>query len=189
MALLLQESTMLFLMSLPTSRPTPSPAATPRTSLRACAPTSQSCCTRAPTAARARAAETQLDSIKDFRAKIQPGRLYAAFAAYREVLGGRPYWLLKTKSEAKTGETIRVPGGRTIAKNQWFVEAQWYLSASDNQGSKRYKLLPEIVHVPPDTFIQEHELEWSHEGRGDGESILSDASHVALMGHNYSNVA
>ena len=115
--------------------------------------------------------------------------MYAAFAAYREVLGGRPYWLLKTKSEAKTGETIRAPGGRTIAKNQWFVEAQWYLSTSDNQGSKRYKLLPEIVHVPPDTFIQEHELEWSHEGRGDGESILSDASHVALMWHNYSNVA
>ena len=45
-----------------------------------------------------------------------------------------------------------------------------------------------VVHVPPDAFIQEHELEWAHEGRAEGESILSDASHVALMKHNYSNV-
>ena len=50
------------------------------------------------------------------------------------------------------------------------------------------QLLEEVVHVPPDTFIQEHELEWSHEGRDGNESILSDASHVALMWHNYSNV-
>ena len=43
-----------------------------------------------------------------------------------------------------------MPGGRTIAKNQWFVEAQWYLSTSDDQGVKRYKLLDGIVYVPPD---------------------------------------
>ena len=46
----------------------------------------------------------------------------------------------------------------------------------------------EMMHVPPDSIIQEHDLEWAHEGRDDGESILSDASHVALMWHNYSNV-
>ena len=82
-----------------------------------------------------------------------------------------------------------MPGGRTIAKNQWFVEAQWYLSVSDDPLQKRYKLLDDIVYVPPDAFIQEHELEWQHEGRNGGESLLSNASHVALMWHNFANVA
>ena len=62
--------------------------------------------------------------------------------------GGRKYWLLLAKSKAKMGETIKVPGGRTIARNQWFVEVQWYLSTSDDQARKSYKLLPEIAHVP-----------------------------------------
>ena len=132
--------------------------------------------------------KAQLEDIKTFRTKIKPDKLYAAYASYREELGGRPYWLLKTMSGAKTGQTIKVPGGKTIAKNQWFVEAQWYRSTSHDPVVKRYKLLDGVVHVPPDAFIQEHELEWAHEGRAEGESILSDASHVALMKHNYSNV-
>ena len=97
--------------------------------------------------------------------------------------------LCSARSRAKTGETIRVAGGRTIAKNQWFVEVQWYISVSANPAERRYKLeTADSMHVPPDALIQEHELEWAHEGRDDGESILSDASHVALMWHNYSNV-
>lgn len=132
--------------------------------------------------------KVQLEDIKTFRGKIKPNKLYAAYASYREELGGRPYWLLLTRSEAKTGKTIKVPGGRTIAKNQWFVEAQWYLSTSDDSGGRRYKLLDGIVHVPPDSFIQEHELQWLHEGRSGGESILHDESHAALMWHNYSNL-
>ena len=59
--------------------------------------------------------------------------------------------------------TRRKPGSKTIAKNQWFVEAQWYRSTSHDPGVKRYKLLDGVVHVPPDAFIQEHELEWAHE--------------------------
>ena len=31
-------------------------------------------------------------------------------------------------------------------------------------------------------------LEWEHEGRSGGESTLKEASHAALMQHNYSNV-
>ena len=77
----------------------------------------------------------------------------------------------------------------TIAKNQWFVEVQWYLSTSDDQARKSYKLLPEIAHVPVGALVQEHGLSWEREGRGpSGESILSNASHLALMSHNYSNV-
>ena len=98
------------------------------------------------------------------------------------------YRLLRTRSKAETNKTIKVPGGRTIAKNQWSVEVQWFLSTSADPACRRYKLLPEIAHVPPDAFIQEHELEWAHEGRDGNESILSDASHVSLMSHNYSNV-
>ena len=53
------------------------------------------------------------------QAKIKADKLYAAYASYREERGrGRPYWLLRTKSEALTGKTIKVPGGTTIAKNQ-----------------------------------------------------------------------
>ena len=96
--------------------------------------------------------------------------------------------LFRTRGKAKTGETIKVPGGRTIAKNQWSVEVQWFNSSSADPNVRRYKLSPEIAHVPPDAFIQEHGLEWAHEGRDGHESILSDASYVSLMSHNYSNV-
>ena len=81
-----------------------------------------------------------------------------------------------------------MPGGTTIAKNQYYVEAQWYLSSWDSRGCKKYKLLDEIVHVPVTTIVQEHELEWEHEGRTGGESTLKEACHAALMQHNYSNV-
>ena len=39
----------------------------------------------------------QLEDIKDFRLKIKSNKLYAAYASYREELGGRPYWLLRTR--------------------------------------------------------------------------------------------
>ena len=62
----------------------------------------------------------------------------------------------------------------------------------DSKGCKKYKLLPEIVHVPVSTLVQEHELEWEHEGRSGGESLpestLKEVCHAALMQHNYSNV-
>jgi len=66
------------------------------------------------------------------------------------------------------------------------------LSTSHDPGVKRYTLLDGVVHVPPDAFTS-RSMNWSgliaHEGRAEGESILlSDALHVALMKHNYSNV-
>ena len=122
------------------------------------------------------------------QAKIEADKLYAAYASYREERGGRPYWLLRTKSVALTGKTIKVPGGTTIAKNQYYVEAQWYVSSSDNNLCKKYQLLPETVHVPVSTLVQEHELEWEHEGRSGGESTLKEKCHAILMQHNYSNV-
>ena len=62
--------------------------------------------------------KVQLVSTKIFGMGIKADSLYAAFAAYREEMGGRGYWLLQTKSEAKqAGKTIKVPGGTTISKN------------------------------------------------------------------------
>jgi hypothetical protein len=132
--------------------------------------------------------KVMLEGIKEFQAKILPDKLYAAYASYREELGGRPYWLLLTKSKALTGQTIKVPGGTTIAKNQYYVEAQWYRASYDSKSCKKYKLLDGIVHVPVSALVQEHELEWEHEGRTGGENTLKEACHAALMQHNYSNV-
>ena len=55
---------------------------------------------------------------------------------------------------------------------------------------KSYTLLEgEKVTVPVASLVQEHGLEWAHEGRGaTGQSILSKEAHVALMSHNYSNI-
>ena len=68
-------------------------------------------------------------------------------------------------------------------------EEHWYLSTSDSQGRKSYKLLvDELACVPVCSFVQESGLEWQHEGRTGGQSILSQESHLALARHNYSNV-
>jgi hypothetical protein len=72
--------------------------------------------------------------------------------------------------------TRRKPGSKTIAKNQWFVEAQWYRSTSHDPGVKRYKLLDGVVHVPPDAFTY-RSMNWSglmsrRVQTAEGESIL-----------------
>jgi len=134
--------------------------------------------------------KVQLVKTATFAAGIKADALYAAFASYRE-RGNRDYWLLLTKSEAKQAKkAIKVAGGTTIRKDTWIVEAQWYLSTSDDQGRKSYSLLDGTVHVPVASLVQEHGLAWAHQGRGaNGQSILSKEAHAALMSHNYSNVA
>ena len=146
--------------------------------------------------------QAQRLDTKVFAPLIKPDSLYAAYASARE-RGQRDYWLLRTKSEAKQAKgPIKVVGGTTIRTNAWYVEAEWYSSTSDDQGRKSYKLLAgEVVSVPVVSFVQElmteyhvkvgdgrHGLVWSHEGRTDGQSILSPESHLALVQHNYSNV-
>jgi hypothetical protein len=126
--------------------------------------------------------------VADFASGIKAESLYAAFASFRE-RGDRSYWLLVTKSAAEPAKgPIKVTGGSTIRSGQWVVEAQWYSSTSDAQGRKSYKLSPERVHVPVASLVQEHRLEWQHEGRSGGESILSPQSHLALISHNFSMV-
>ena len=129
------------------------------------------------------------EDVTVFAASIEEEKLLAAFASFRE-RGNRDYWLLLTKSMAfKAKKKIPVAGGTTIRAGQWVVEAQWYSSTSDLQGRKSYQLLEGTVTVPVSALVQERGLEWRHEGRTGGQSILADASHLALMSHNYSNVA
>ena len=68
------------------------------------------------------------------------------------------------------------------------VKGKWYESTSDDQARKSYKLSepPVEVHVPLASMITQHDLQFDREGMH--ERIFSQASHLALMGHNYSNV-
>ncbi len=59
--------------------------------------------------------------------------LYAAFASVPE-MGGRDYLLLLTKSKAKkVKQAIRLVEGMTICKDQYYIDAQWYLCTSESQ--------------------------------------------------------
>ena len=83
------------------------------------------------------------------------------------------------------------PNAPVIPAKTWVVLAQWYLSTAPDHHSKRhgYKLQPEKVYIKVASVIQEHGLEFQHEGRNiegaASESTLKDASHSRLMEHNY----
>ena len=115
--------------------------------------------------------------------------LYAAYASYDE-RGARKYWLLKPlKLPYKTKKAIKVQGDTTIKTGTLVVDAHWYLSTSDAQDRKSYKLMMDaIVTLPVASLVQEHDLEWQRQFRAPGaELTISDESHCRLMQHNYSN--
>ena len=115
------------------------------------------------------------------------GELYASYGAHSE-RGSRPYWLLKLKRAAyQLKKKAAVEGGTTLRADSWVVDAQWYLSTSDAQNRKSYKLLEPVVQIPVGALIQEHGLGWVREAAH--EPILKPASHNLLMLHNYSNIA
>jgi hypothetical protein len=132
-----------------------------------------------------------------FAKEIKAEQVYAVYASFNE-RGGRGYWLLITKSVAKkAAKAIRVTDAATIRKGQYYVDAQWYLSTSESQDKKSYKLLDGggggdsgdgVVQVPVASIVQEHGLEWERTFRN-GEQILSNDSHLAIARHNFSNVS
>ena len=89
----------------------------------------------------------------------------------------------------KTKKPTKVAGGSTIKTGTLVVDAQWYLSTSDAQTRKSYKLQSaETVTLPVCSLVQEHDLAWEREWRAPGaEHIISNESHLRLMCHNYSN--
>jgi len=138
---------------------------------------------------------TKKIATEAFAKEIKAEQVYAVYASYNE-LGGRAYWLLLTKSAAKkAAKAIRVKDAATIRKGQCYVDAQWYLSTSESQENKSYKLLDSggengdgVVQVPVASIVQEHGLEWERTFRN-GEHLLSNESHVAIARHNFSNVS
>ena len=70
------------------------------------------------------------------------------------------------------------------------MDAQWYVSTSDSQDRKSYKLVPgETVVVPVDSLVQEHGLEWEREWQSaNAELIITKESHLRLMCHNFADV-
>ena len=87
---------------------------------------------------------------------------------------------------------IKVPEGTAIRTGAWVIDVQWFLSTSDDQARKSYKLLAgEIATIPIGSFVQKHGLKWEREWREGAacDCILHKDSHLALMQHNYSNVA
>lgn len=109
---------------------------------------------------------------------------------------GRPYWLLRTTSSkafnAKASKGLRAwdsPKATIIKRGTWVVRAQWYNSTAIDHHTKRhgYKLLPDYVYLEVRSVIQEHDLEFQHEGRATSaaECTLLDASHSRVMQHNF----
>lgn len=121
--------------------------------------------------------------------------LYAAAGDARQLeRGGRPYWLLRIDSAPyKCGTGLKAwddPKTTVIPKGTWVVRAQWYISTAEHHRDKRqaYKLLPgKVLQAKISTVIQEHDLEFSHEGRTGtaAQCVLSDGSHDRIMGHNF----
>ena len=97
-------------------------------------------------------------------------------------------WLLRARSKAyvtRTGYKSKQRGVPGIRKGTLVVKAQWY-DATDGTGRK-YKLLPEVVHVTVRSIIQEQELEFMRGGSEAGDSVLPDEQHARLMTHNFAN--
>ena len=127
-------------------------------------------------------------STQAFADEMKADHLYAAFASVPE-MGGRDYWLLLTKSKAKKAkQAIRVVEGVTIRKDQYYIDAQWYLCTSESQDKKSYTLLDGLVQVPVASIVQEHGLKWDREFRN-GENLLSKESHLAIARQNFNNVS
>ena len=140
------------------------------------------------------------DDVEAFAKSIAAEKLYAAAGDPKNLeRGGRPYWLLRTLGKArKISEKKGVrawdsPKATTIKKGTWAVRAQWYVSTAIDPNQKRhgYKLLPGYVYVEVKTIIQEHGLEFQHEGRaGSGaECTMRDADHTRVMQHNFASYA
>jgi len=111
--------------------------------------------------------------------------------------GGRPYWLLRTLGKAVRLTSKRrawaAPNAPTIPTKTWVVLAQWYLSTAADHHSKRqgYKLLDGHAYIRVSSIIQEHGLEFQHEGRSSkefaSESTLKAESHARLQEHNFAS--
>ena len=137
------------------------------------------------------------DDVIKFAKEIKPVSLYAAAGDPKNLeRGGRPYWLFRTGASKafKSNSKLRAfghPNAPIIKPKTWVVRGQWYLSTADdpNQRLQKYKLLPDYHYITVSSVIQEHGLEFQHEGRSRSaaESTLHGDSHDRIMAHNFAS--
>ena len=147
----------------------------------------------------AKRAAKKRDDVVAFANEMAAGQIYAAAADPKNLeRGGRPYWLLRTLGKAVRLTSKRrawaAPNAPTIPTKTWVVLAQWYLSTAADHHSKRqgYKLLDGHAYIRVSSIIQEHGLEFQHEGRNTtqefaSESTLKAESHARLQEHNFAS--
>jgi hypothetical protein len=104
------------------------------------------------------AVEQRVDT-QAFAKTMEDEHLYACFGAHIE-RGGRPYWLLHSKSlpyPAPRG--LKTSDGSTIRKGTCIVDAHWYTCTSDSQDRRTYhREESELVHVLVKSLVQEADL-------------------------------
>ena len=142
----------------------------------------------------ARAATAKLVDAREFARLMRVEHLYAVFGSFFE-RGGRPYWLLWSKSlpyqAPKAPNNLKTDDGATIRGGTWIVDAYWLKSTSDTLERRSYEWetagqdVP-VSHVPICSLVQEPDLEFDREGMH--ARILGDESHLKIMRHNFSNV-
>ena len=135
------------------------------------------------------------------------GLLYALYGDPQELeRGGYPYWLiavLRNPYQAPRG--LKCAQERTIAINNWIVNARWHSCTSTDPNHKAYTLLPvpstllphapnappppcacgqesPHVHVRLSSFVTETGLEWARYQQGrtadrPSTGVFSDVSH------------
>ena len=92
---------------------------------------------------------------REFGEQMSAEHLYAVFGGYAEK-GGRPYWLLWSKSKAykapKAPDNKKADDGSTIRGGTWIFDAYWFKSTSDSSGHRTYAELPTLVHMTVDSL-------------------------------------
>jgi hypothetical protein len=126
---------------------------------------------------------------------LADGVLYALYGDPDQLeKGGHPYWLVSVRRNPyQAPQGLRDVQGKTINKGNWIVDALWYECTSEDPNHKAYHMLPgDVIHVRLSSFVTEVGLEWVHYSPGRqgtrATGIFSDASHLRVMRHNFSNV-
>jgi len=134
----------------------------------------------------------QMLQCPTFNSEQPEKSLFAAYADPRHIeKGGHKYWLvLCMRLPYLAPKGLKDALGKTITAGHYIVDVRWYECTSDDPNHKAYRLLEGgIVHLKMSALITEVGLEWAHYSPRLATGVLSDGSHLALMQHNYSNVA
>ena len=143
--------------------------------------------------------------------------LYAVYADPKELEAGHhPYWLVEAQTHPYPAPRgLKDGAGATITMGTYIVDVHWFICTSDDPNIKQYKKLTvtpavtqtpaagaalpsthaeasdvinPIVHLPMKAFVTEVGLKWERYSPRLFTGTLSDASHLCIMKHNFSNL-